>query len=248
MRPSGGKLKPGMASRAFSLAGRRRAAVSCQPDIRHARNICRRHDHEKDSFLNKDINLAPPGSGLPNLERLAASSLLQGMRALLSKERLSRWLRRETERVLTLAASLPEALTSHRVLMPRLTGLEDDSRYWSVNMVLQHLVIVDSGIRELAVALADGQSFVRQVRIAEVKPDAAAGPEQQALLQGAVDDYLGLIDSLGDLRTAGRHAHPWFGELDLRGWHALSAMHATAHRRQMQGIVRQLHQVEIRRS
>lgn len=114
-------------------------------------------------------------------------------------------------------------------------------------MVLQHLVIVNRGIRELSVALADGQTITRQVRIAEVKPDAAAGTEQQALLQGAVDDYLGLIDRLGNQRSTGRHAHPWFGELDLRGWQALSALHATAHRRQMQRIVRLLHQAEIRR-
>jgi hypothetical protein len=41
------------------------------------------------------------------------------------------------------------------------------------------------------------------------------------------------------LRTSLRHAHPWFGELDLRGWHALAAMHTMAHRRQLQRIVAQ---------
>lgn len=236
-----------MAGLTFSLAGRWLAAVSCRLNIRRKRQFGRRRNHKEDIFLSEDINLAPPGGGLPNLERLAASSLLQGMRAVLPKYLLSRWLRRETANVLALAASLPEALTSRRVLTPRLTGLEDDSRYWSANMVLQHLVIVDRGIRELAIALADGQTFARQVRIAEVKPEASAGAEQQGLLQGAVDDYLDLIDTLGNLRTAGRHAHPWFGELDLRGWHALSAMHATAHRRQMQCIVGLLRQAEIRR-
>jgi hypothetical protein len=75
------------------------------------------------------------------------------------------------------------------------------------------------------------------VRIAEVKPEAGAGAEQQSLLRAAVDDYVRLIDTLGDLRTARRHAHPWFGELDLRGWHALAAMHTLAHRRQLQRIV-----------
>jgi hypothetical protein len=59
------------------------------------------------------------------------------------------------------------------------------------------------------------------------------------LLRVAVDDYVRLIDSLGDLRTPLRHAHPWFGELDLRGWHALAAMHTMAHRRQLQRIVAQ---------
>jgi hypothetical protein len=187
-------------------------------------------------------NLAPPGAGLPTLERWVSSAFLQTLRALLSKEALTRWLRRETETALTLAASLPAALASEPVLLPRMTGLEDSSRCWSANMVLQHLAIVDTGIRQLAEALSDGTTFGRELRIAEVKPEPGAGAEQHALLRAAVDDYARLIDRLGDLRTTLRHAHPWFGKLDLRGWHALAAMHTMAHRRQLQRIVAQQRQ------
>ncbi len=187
--------------------------------------------------MNPKADLAPPGAGLPTLERWLSSAFLQTLRALLSKDALTRWLRRETETALALAASLPEALASEPVLLPRVTGLEDSSRCWSANMVLQHLVIVDTGIRQLAEALSGNTSFGREVRIAEVKPELGAGAEQHALLRAAVDDYGRLIATLGDLRTSLRHAHPWFGELDLRGWHALAAMHTTAHRRQLQRIV-----------
>lgn len=124
-----------MADGTFPLAAQRALALSCHLYIFRQQPICRRRHHEKDSFLSNDINLAPPGSGLPNPERLLASSLLQGMRAVLPRKSLSRWLRRETASVLTLASSLPEPLTSRRVLTPRLTGLEDDSRYWSVKIV-----------------------------------------------------------------------------------------------------------------
>lgn len=185
-------------------------------------------------------NLAPPGTGLPTLERWFSSALLKALSTFWSKDALTRWLRRETESSITLAASLPEALASHPVLLPRVTGLEDSSRCWSANMVLQHLVIVDTGIRELAEALSDDTSFGRELRIAEVKPVPDAGFEQLALLRAAVNDYARLIDGLGDLRTTLRHAHPWFGQLDLRGWHALAAMHTMAHRRQMQAIVARL--------
>ncbi|MFZ2269836.1 MAG: hypothetical protein WAV95_19860 [Azonexus sp.] len=191
----------------------------------------------KNKAIRKDFELAPPGAGLPALERGLAWTVLQGMRALLGKPRLSCWLRHETARSIALAASLPPDLARQRVLLPRLTGLEDDSRYWSANMVLQHLVIVNGGIRQLSEMLAKNEVFGREVRIADVKPAADAGPEQQALLRAAVDDYLALIDSLGELRSTGRHRHPWFGPLDLRGWQALSALHATAHRRQIQQIV-----------
>ena len=181
--------------------------------------------------------LAPPGAGLPTLERWLSRTLLQALRIFLSKDALTRWLHRETETVLALAASLPATLASQPILIPRVAGLEDSSRGWSANMVLQHLVIVDTGIRQLAEALAKGNSFDREVRIAEVKPELTAGAEQHALLRAAVDDYARLIDRLGELRCPLRHAHPWFGQLDLRGWHTLAAMHTTAHRRQMQRIV-----------
>jgi hypothetical protein len=189
--------------------------------------------------MNQKPDLAPPGAGLPAPERWISSAFLQTLRALLSKDALSRWLRRETEAALALAASLPDSQAGEPVLLPRVTGLEDSSRCWSANMVLQHLVIVATGIRQLAEALADGTAFGRELRIAEVKPEPGAGAEQQGLLRVAVDDYVRLIDSLGDLRTTLRHAHPWFGELDLRGWHALAAMHTMAHRRQLQRIVAQ---------
>jgi hypothetical protein len=104
-------------------------------------------------------------------------------------------------------------------------------------MVLQHLAIVTGGIGGIAAALTAGTAFEREVRIADVKPDPGAGPEQRELLRVAVDDYVALIDTLGDLKTKARHAHPWFGRLDLRGWHALAALHATIHRRQIQAIV-----------
>lgn len=181
--------------------------------------------------------LAPPGAGLPTLERWISRTLLQALRIFLSKDALTRWLRRETEIVLALAASLPAAQANQPVLVPRVAGLEDSSRGWSANMVLRHLVIVDTGIRQIAEAFSDNNPFDREVRIAEVKPELTAGAEQHALLRAAVDDYARLIDRLGDLRSPLRHAHPWFGQLDLRGWHALAAMHTTAHRRQMQRIV-----------
>lgn len=189
--------------------------------------------------MNQKPDLAPPGAGLPALERWISSAFLQTLRALLSKDALSRWLRRETEMALALAAKLPDSLASAPVLLPRVTGLEDSSRCWSANMVLQHLVIVATGIRQLAEALAGDNLFGRELRIAEVKPEPGAGAEQHGLLRAAVDDYLRLIATLGDLRTPLRHAHPWFGELDLRGWHALAAMHTLAHRRQLQRIVAQ---------
>lgn len=62
--------------------------------------------------MTNTANLAPPGAGLPALERWISSAFLQTLRALLSKDALSRWLRRETEMALALAAKLPDALSA----------------------------------------------------------------------------------------------------------------------------------------
>lgn len=186
--------------------------------------------------MNATPPLAPPGAGLPPLERLFSLTVLRTLRLLPGKT-LSRRLQRETARALALAQRLTETQARQPVLVPRLTGLEDNSRHWSACMVLQHLVIVTDGIHGLAQALASDTAFGREVRIAEVKPGTDAGTEQHTLLQDAVERYTARIATLAQLRTAGRHAHPWFGPLDLHGWHALAALHAFIHRRQLERIV-----------
>lgn len=187
--------------------------------------------------MSENVILAPPGAGLPTMERWTSAALLRSMRALLTKEALTRRLLRETQWIIDLSRTVPDELARKPILIERPMGLEDSSRGWSVFMVLQHLVIVDGGIRELALALPNDKPMVREVRIAEVKPTPSAGPEQRDQLRATVDDYVKVIGTVRELRTAQHHPHPWFGTLDLRGWHALAAMHTRAHRRQMQRIL-----------
>jgi hypothetical protein len=105
-------------------------------------------------------------------------------------------------------------------------------------MVLQHLVIVDTGIGELIGALAQNQTFKQEVRIADVKPTPDAGREQLELLDDALQTYLGRVASVQNLHTVGRHVHPWFGPLDGHGWHTLTALHTMIHRRQLGAIAK----------
>ena len=48
----------------------------------------------------------------------------------------------EGRKMLSLSRSLPEDKLFERVLVPKLFGLEDNSRYYSVVMVLKHVLIV----------------------------------------------------------------------------------------------------------
>ncbi|MBX3389322.1 MAG: hypothetical protein KF691_07680 [Phycisphaeraceae bacterium] len=49
--------------------------------------------------------------------------------------------------------SLSAGAAAERVLIPRLRGLEDSSRYWSVWMMLDHLRIVNSQVAMVIASL-----------------------------------------------------------------------------------------------
>jgi len=188
--------------------------------------------------MNDEVRLAPPGAGLPPLELWASKIGFGILRNTLSRRRIEDWLRNETSWVLAISGALSPEQMKREVLIPRLTGLEDSSRNWSAAMVLQHLVIVDTGIGELIGALTQDKTFKQEVRIADVKPTPDAGREQLELLDNALQTYLDRVASVQNLRTVGRHVHPWFGPLDGHGWHALTALHTMIHRRQLGAIAK----------
>lgn len=188
--------------------------------------------------MNDKALLAPPGAGLPTLELLLSRAGLSILRSILTRRRIQGWLCSETGKVLALARQLPLEQMKRQVLIRRPTGLEDSSRNWSAAMVLQHLVIVDTGIGEILGALSENQAFEHEVRIADLKPTPDAGQEQLAGLESALKAYLGRVAAVKHLHTARRHPHPWFGPMDGHGWHTLAALHTMIHRRQLEAITR----------
>ena len=190
--------------------------------------------------MDQKVQLDPAGAGLPAMELWVSRFGFGILRFLLNRRRTEQWLRKETARVLAIANALSPEQLQAQVLVPRPAGLEDSSRNWSAAMVLQHLVIVDSGIGELITVLAQNQAFGQEVRIADVKPDADAGREQLELLEQALQAYIKTVTAVESLKTEGHHAHPWFGPLNGHGWNTLAALHTMIHRRQLEAIVRQL--------
>ncbi len=181
--------------------------------------------------------LQQPGAGLPAFDLWISRMGLGFLRTVLSRSRIEHLLRAETAKVLNSVRKLSAEQLKQQVLIPRLTGIEDSSRDWSAAMVLQHLVIVDTGISELIVALSHNQTHEQEVRIADVKPDVNAGQEQLPHLEDAVQTYLNRVATVENLHTEERHAHPWFGEMNAHGWHALAALHTMIHRRQLDAII-----------
>ncbi len=144
---------------------------------------------------------------------------------------------REANRILEIVDSYDYDFAGQRAKIPRLLGIEDSSRNWSLYMLLDHLVCVDRGILSVIQALHQGYTPHHDIRIADFKPDRDCGAETIEAFQEMAREFQSAVHGLLPLRTTARLAHPWFGPLDARGWTALAAAHHRIHRRQARKIV-----------
>lgn len=181
--------------------------------------------------------LQPPGAGIPALERLVGGTIFALRRRLLGREAFTREFEIERRQIAGLYEPLSPELRAKRVLIPRLRGLEDSSRFWSVLMTLDHLRIVNTQIGDAVVRLCRGEVPPRPASTAAVKPSEHVGPEVVAAYEHSCDQYLGAVGACSDLNTRARYAHPWFGPLNAAGWHAMAAMHMGIHRAQVKRII-----------
>jgi len=183
------------------------------------------------------IQLAPPGAGIPALEITLAKILFAFFRARKTPEWATNHFRAEAGTMLGLARSLgPEAVNT-RVLIPRVIGIEDSSRHWSVLMTLDHLVIVNTAILEIIEHLAIERLYIRHVSTAAVKPLPHQTLETINRFAKTTQTYVDRVSRFKNLASHARHPHPWFGSMDALGWHWLASLHHTVHRRQIQRIV-----------
>ncbi|MEM7315916.1 MAG: DinB family protein [Planctomycetota bacterium] len=181
--------------------------------------------------------LDPPGAGLPERERRVASIMLWTGSRLISRKRVADMFLGESRKIETLCLPLSPEQAKCRVLIDRIMGIEDNSRNWSVYMVLEHLVIVNGGITSLIESLNGGQAFGREVRIEDVKPKPTAGEETVGALESSVKQLLQTVESIERFSTAAKHRHPWFGQMNSQQWFTLAAVHMRVHRKQIEGII-----------
>lgn len=189
--------------------------------------------------------LAAPGAGVPWYVRLALRYYI-GPRVAGRAE----WAR-ETQRffdssaeIVKIAETLHNGQLQKRVLVPRLRGLEDSSRYWSAAMTMEHLMIVGTGMRDIIIRLSQGQVPPGRADTARVKPQGKL-PAQNVLenykaftttLMPQIENAVPPEKRDGALT----YDHPWFGPFTLRQWHWLLAEHNAIHLRQMQEIAARL--------
>jgi hypothetical protein len=186
--------------------------------------------------------LAPPGAGLPKIELYVARLMFTVQRLTGNRHSFNARFQNERELIRKLLHSCKESDGSRRVLIKRIPGLEDSSRYWSVWMTLDHLRIVNGGITRTIGALTKGKRLEGAASTAAVKPNPQATAAAITEYEKSCDELLATVAANDNLKTDLRFSHPWFGPLDAAGWHAMASTHLGIHRVQIERILSGLRQ------
>lgn len=181
--------------------------------------------------------LQPPGAGLPWWEWLAARYVVFPLACRrLDWAAAAALFQSEGEKILALWDSLPADRLAERVLVPRLRGLEDSSRYWSVAMTVEHLNTVGFGVRGVIAGLRRGELPDRPARIEDVKPRGELPPAAVRADFARLLTEAAVAEPPVPRGTGLRVRHPWFGPLDASRWHCLLGIHHRIHRVQIEAI------------
>jgi hypothetical protein len=184
-------------------------------------------------------SLAPPGAGLPAFQAFLLRYLLfpAFCRANSWQKALAKF-QAEGDRIVDLAEPLSSEQLQKRILVKAPMGVEDSSRYWSVAMVLEHLIEVGCRVATGIVELSHGEEVTVRSDVADVKPKGGKGRQIVEEYAVFLQDFAHtLTEDVGDWNSPQTFGHPWFGELDAHHWACLGAVHQKIHRRQMERIV-----------
>ncbi|MBX9671768.1 MAG: DinB family protein [Candidatus Obscuribacterales bacterium] len=187
--------------------------------------------------------LEKPGAGLPFFEWFVAKffivpSRLRASTVVSSIEQF----KSESAKIIDLAKSVPPELLHERRLIPRLRGLEDSSRFWSVAMTLQHLVIVGNGMTAIIKALSEGKTNLPRRGTADVKPSPEVNAaEIISQFEEMVTNLVATVEKLDfKAHPHNKHPHPWFGPFSATQWLAFAAPHTAIHKHQIREIISRL--------
>jgi hypothetical protein len=189
--------------------------------------------------------LAPPGAGLPWLENFVLRYLYYPLKVKQATwgQNLDR-LQHETKIIIGICEHLTEREFQTRLLVRRLRGMEDSSRFWSVALTIEHLCITMKGMSYIASEIAQSHSISVVTDTAKVKPkqeDITSKLEMIEKFKKCTNDAMVLLKphQSQHLDTV-KINHPWFGPISAEGWVWVIAQHQALHRKQIQLIVEQL--------
>lgn len=208
--------------------------------------------HQTQPTESSAPQLGKPGAGLPKMEAFFSRYVIMRLGPrLFSIPRAHKWFDEANTDILKIvkSAETPELLTTP-VLIPKIPGLEDSSRYWSVMMVLSHLITVSEGIERIIVALSQGVRPHQIVRIEDVKPpeNLSGNLTDPAQVKQTIEEFEKMSTTLvprlnrlvKDWNSLTTLPHPWFGEMTARQWNFLLGIHQRLHLRQIELIMKEV--------
>lgn len=186
------------------------------------------------------MNRAKPGGGLPKLEHLSLKYILVPLgKRVFSWESALNMFNSEVKRIEKMVKDVEEERRQERVLIDRVFGIEDHSRDYSINMVVEHLNSVGYGIMGVIHTLSKEERVEKEIKIENVKPQGSVEDELNRFLAFS-RVYHSFIEKLPKKKSKMTKPHPWFVELNNVEWSIFMAIHTMVHRRQIEAIIDRL--------
>ncbi|MDP3466120.1 MAG: hypothetical protein Q8R86_10175 [Sulfuricurvum sp.] len=181
-----------------------------------------------------------PGDGLPRGEFLLIRLLLIPMVRTFFTWQIAFWLfKRESRVIVSLLEALSEEDRLRQVVIDKTFAIEDHSRQFSLNMVIEHLCITGRKVSSVIIALSEEREFSEIVTIAGVKPFANRSGTLDDF-KAFVNEYKTLFTALPKQQSKMTKPHPWFYSFNNFDWSSFMYMHTFIHRRQIQAIIKAL--------
>jgi DinB superfamily len=188
---------------------------------------------------SQEPKLAPPGAGIPWIQKKFLQYYVGPYVASRTPFELSRdRFVRTSAKILQELEGLSEPQLGQRVLVPKQTGLEDSSRYWSIAMTLDHIVIVGRQVVMVIDSLDSGVVPEVVADTSKVKPLGALSPQDavQMFRDFSERDFPPVLPRLRNRNSKLRYRHPWFGPIPLQAWYWLLNTHSRIHLLQIRAI------------
>lgn len=183
------------------------------------------------------MKLGKAGDGLPPWERLLVRIIFIPLVRTFFTWEIARWLlQREVKIILGLIRYVVPNNLRRETLIDKIFAIEDHSRQFSINMVLEHLVITGSGVMEVIRTLSNEKAYTGSLTIQGVKPFENRADATDAFV-AFYGQYMEFYSNLKKRQSCQTAPHPWFGQFNNFDWHIFMYMHTFIHRRQIEAIL-----------
>ena len=186
------------------------------------------------------MKLEIPGAGLPNFERLCIKNILVPVvRIIFTWDIALVFLKREINIIKKLVNDTPKELHQKKLIIDRTFAIEDDTRQFSINMVLEHLTIAGGTVMMVIESLSKEEEFHQAIKIENVKPKENKTNQLDEFLEFYYK-YFTYITNHQKNQSKKKKKHPWFIEFNNYDWSIFIYMHTFIHRRQIEAIISKL--------